>query len=174
MAEKNYIVRAEKAFEFKHTISHPWNPDTIIPGTQLDQMVGLKRMRINLVRIPGHAAASVYHSHQCEEEWIYVLQGQAVIEIDDTEHLLGVGDFVGFPAASAPHQLKNPLAKSLVCLLGGERRDVDISDFPREGKRMFRHGDRMELYDTADAEETGPADLDEIVTTNYRKSLNKG
>ena len=96
-----------------------------------------------------------------------------VIEIDDTEHLLGVGDFVGFPAASAPHQLKNPLSKSLVCLMGGERHDVDISDFPREGKRMFRHGDRMELYDTADAEETGPANLDEIVTTNYRKSLNK-
>jgi len=29
----------------------------------------------------------------------------------------------------------------------------------------------MEVYDTSDAEESGPADIDEIVTTNYRKSL---
>ena len=55
--------------------------------------------------------------------------------------------------------------------MGGERREVEISDFPRVGKRLFRHGDVMEVYGTSDAEESGPADIDEIVTTNYRKSL---
>ena len=166
-----HIVRAEKAFEFKDTVSHPWNPETIVPGTQLDRLVGLQRCRMNVVRIPAGGQASVYHSHRCEEEWIYVLQGQGILDIDDTEHLLGPGDFAGFPAPSAPHQLKNPFSKILVCLMGGEKREIDISDFPREGKRMYRHGDNMEVYDTADAEETGPANIDEIVTTNYRKSL---
>ena len=171
MTDKVNIIRAEKAFEFKHTVSLPWNPDTIIPGTRLDRMVGLERTRVNVVRIPGGGEASVYHSHQCEEEWFYFLQGQGVIDIDNQEHLLGPGDFAGFPARSLPRQLKNPFNKSLVCLVGGERCPVNISDFPRLGKPLFRHGEIMEIYDTADAEESGPANLDEVVTTNYRKSL---
>jgi uncharacterized cupin superfamily protein len=171
MAEKIHIIRAEKAFEFKHTISHPWNPDTIVPGTQLDRMVALERTRINVVRVPAGGEASVFHSHQIEEEWMYILQGQGVLDIDGQEHLLGPGDFAGFPARSAPNHLKNPFGKSLVCLMGGERREVDITDFPRVGKRLFRHGNVMEVYDTSDAEESGPANIDEVVTTNYRKSL---
>jgi len=171
MRNKTHIVRAEKAFEFKHTISYPWNPDTIVPGSQLDRMVGLERTRINVVRVPAGGAASVFHSHACEEEWLYILQGQAVLDIDGQEHLLGPGDFAGFPAQSAPHQLRNPLNKSLVCLMGGERCAVAISDFPREGKRLYRHADLIEVYDTSDAVESGPADIDEIVTTSYRKAL---
>ena len=171
MTEKVHIIRAEKAFEFKHTVSHPWNPDTIVPGTQLDRLVGLERTRVNVVRIPAGGVASVYHTHVSEEEWMYILQGQGVLDVDDQEHLLGPGDFAGFPVHSAPRQLRNPFNKSLVCLMGGERCEVDISDFPRLGKRLYRHGDIMEVYDTADAEESGPANLDEIVTTNYRKSL---
>ena len=100
-----------------------------------------------------------------------MLQGQGVIDIDDQEHLLGPGDFAGFPAGSCAHQLNNPFNKSLVCLMGGERCAVDVADFPRLGKRMFRHGDTIEVYDTADAEESGPANLDEVVTANYRRSL---
>ena len=174
MIDKVHIIRAEKAFEFKHTISYPWNPDTIVPGTQLDRMTGLERTRINVVRIPAGGAASVFHSHECEEEWIYILQGQGVLDIDGQEHLLGPGDFAGFPARSAPHQLRNAGNKSLVCLMGGERSAVAISDFPREGKRLYRHGGIMEVYDTSDAVESGPANIDEIVTTNYRKSLRDG
>jgi uncharacterized cupin superfamily protein len=171
MANKIHIIRAEKAFEFKHTISHPWTPDSIVPGTQLDRLVGLSRLRINVIRIAPGGEASVYHSSLCEEEWIYVLQGQGLIEIDGAEHIIGPGDFAGFPAPSAPHQLRNPYKKSLVCLTGGERKEVEITDFPRLGKRMYRHGQSMEIYDTSDAEEVAPANLDEIVTDKYRRSL---
>ena len=169
--EKINIVRAEKAFEFKDTISHPWNPETIVPGTQLDRMVGLQRTRVTVIRVPAGGEAYVFHTHHCEEEWMYVLQGQGILDIDGNEHLLGPGDFAGFPASSPPHQLKNPFGKILVCLRGGERVDVDIADFPREGKRMYRHGDEMEVYDMADAEEAGPANIDEIVSSNLRKAL---
>ncbi len=173
MDEKIHIVRAEKAFEFKHTVSDIWNPGSIVPGTQLGRMVGLERTRVTLLRIAPAGAASLYHANQCEEEWIYVLQGQGVIEVDETEHLLGPGDFAGFPAGSAPHQLRNPFGKSLICLSGGERLAVNIADFPRLGRRMFRHGDSMEVYDTSDAEEVAPANLDEILTNRYRRTLRK-
>jgi hypothetical protein len=36
---------------------------------------------------------------------------------------------------------------------------------------MYRHGDEMEVYDMADAEETGPANIDEIVSSNMRRAL---
>ena len=39
---------------------------------------------------------------------------------------------------------------------------------------MYRRGEHMEVYDTADAEETAPADFDEFLTHNYRRSLKKG
>ena len=171
MDEKVHIIRAEKAFEFKHTVSHPWNQDTIVPGTHLDRMVGLDRTRVYVIRFPAGGEASEFHSHQCEEEWIHILQGQGIIDVDGQEHLVGPGDFAGFPARSAAHQLKNPFGKSLVCLMGGERCEVNISDFPRLGKRLYRHRDSMEVYDTSDAEESGPANIDEVVAANYRKSL---
>ena len=173
MDEKIHIVRAEKAFEFKHTVSDNWNPGSIVPGTQLGRMVGLERTRVTLLRIAPGAAASLYHANQCEEEWIYVLQGQGVVEVDDTEHLLGPGDFAGFPAPYRPHQLRNTLGKSLICLTRGARLPVNIADFPRLGKRMYRHGDSMEVYDTADAEEVAPANLDELLTNRYRRNLKK-
>ncbi len=171
MENKDPIVRAEKAFEFRHTVAHVWNPDTIVPGTQLDRLVGLQRARLNVVRLPTGTSASLYHSRFCEEEWIYILQGQGVVEIDGVEHLVGPGDFIGFPTPSPPHQLRNPFPKSLVCLLGGERKEIEIADFPREGKRMFRRGEHMEVYDTADAEEVAPANFDEYLTQSYRRSL---
>ena len=93
MSEKVHIIRAEKAFEFKHTVSHPWNQDTIVPGTHLDRMVGLNRARINVIRIPAGGEASEYHAHQCEEEWIYILQGQGVSTLNSTLTVnLVVGD----------------------------------------------------------------------------------
>jgi len=168
--EKTHIVRAEKAFEFRHSITYPWNPGSIVAGANLDQMVGQKQSRIRVVRLASGSVASLYHSHTCEEEWIYVLQGQGVLEIEETEHLRGPGDFAGFPAPTAPHQLRNPFQKSLICLMGGSRTEVDLADFPRDGKRMFRQGDGLEIYDSADAEEVVPANMDEELITNMRRS----
>ena len=50
MGEKTHVIRAENAFEFKHTLSHPWNPDTLVPGTQLARLVGLQRTRQTLIQ----------------------------------------------------------------------------------------------------------------------------
>jgi|LNFM01.1.fsa_nt_gb uncharacterized cupin superfamily protein len=171
--EQTNIVRAEKAFEFRHAVTYPWNPGTIIAGANLDKMVGLKNTRIRVVRLAAGNVASLYHSHTCEEEWIYILQGQAVLEIEETEHLLGPGDFAGFPAPTSPHQLRNPFQKSVICLMGGSRTTVDMADFPRDGKRMFRQGDALEIYDSADAEEVVPADMDQELIKNMRRSLHR-
>jgi hypothetical protein len=39
--------------------------------------------------------------------------------------------------------------------VGGENLDVKISDFPSLGKRMLRHGQDVEVYDTSNAQSFG-------------------
>jgi hypothetical protein len=77
-------------------------------GTQLARSVGLKRTGVNFIRVPPGKESYVYHSHQYEEEWIYVLSGRAIALIDDAEYEVNAGDFIGFPAPSVAHHMRNP------------------------------------------------------------------
>jgi uncharacterized cupin superfamily protein len=61
----------------------------------------------------------------------------------------------------------------VICLMGGSRTKVDMADFPRDGKRMFRQGDALEIYDSADAEEVVPANMDQELIKNMRRSLHR-
>jgi uncharacterized cupin superfamily protein len=108
------------------------------------------------VSVPPGKESFVYHSHQREEEWIYVLSGRGIAEIGDEEFEVGVGDFMGFPAPQVGHHLRNPYEEDLVYLVGGEALDVDIADFPRLGKRMVRRGQEVEIYEASDAKRFGP------------------
>ena len=65
---------------------------------------------------------------------------------------------MGFPTPSVAHHLRNPYDEDLVYLVGGENLDVEISDFPRLGKRMLRRGQDVEIYDTSDAQSFGSPD----------------
>jgi uncharacterized cupin superfamily protein len=44
----------------------------------------------------------VYHSHQSEEEWLYILSGRGVAEIDGEEMDVAAGAFMAFPYAFGP------------------------------------------------------------------------
>ena len=92
------IVRAADIAAHSQEFSHPWNPNSELHGTQLARSVGLKRTGVNFIRVPSGKESYVYHSHQCEEEWIYVLSGKAIALIDDVEYEVNAGDFIGFPA----------------------------------------------------------------------------
>ena len=165
--DRSYIVRAERAFEFKDNIADRWTPELDVPGTKLSPLVGLSRLKVSVIRIPSGGEASVYHSFQREEEWAFVLKGRGVVVINDIEHIIGPGDFVGFPARSEPHHVRNPFEHSMVCLIGGENLEADVADFPRQGKRMFKYGDTFEVYDPNEAEESAPAEIDEMLMENW-------
>lgn len=150
------IVRAADIAAHSQQFSHPWNPASEMHGTQLARSVGLKRTGVNFIRVPPGKDSFVYHSHQCEEEWVYLLSGRAIALIDDVEYEVGAGDFIGFPTPSVAHLLRNPGPADLVYLSGGENRDFDVADFPRLGKRMIRTGKHVEIYDSADAKAFGP------------------
>lgn len=132
---------------------HPLNPASEVrfkalgEGQTLSEAVGMKRIAVHLARIPPGKESFAYHCHLAEEEFLYVLAGRAVAELDGEEVELGPGDFLGFAAPSVAHHLRNPFAEDFVCLMGGERREIEIADFPRLRKRMIRTPGQGQVVD---------------------------
>lgn len=158
MAERKFLIKADEVAGEAASFSHPWNPNSEISGTRLSALAGLSRVGVNLFRIRGGKESFVYHSHQREEEWIYVISGRGIAEIDGGEFEVAAGDFMGFPTPSVAHHLRNPYEEDLTYLVGGENLDVEVADFPRLGKRMLRRGQEVEIYDASDAQNFGSPD----------------
>jgi uncharacterized cupin superfamily protein len=116
----------------------------------------LKRTGVNLARVPPGKESFVYHSHHREEEWIYILSGRGIAEVDGETIEVGPGDFMGFSTPSVAHQMSNPFSEDLVYLMGGESLDFEIADFPRLDRRMLRRGRDIEIYKLSDARPFGP------------------
>lgn len=150
-----FLVRAEKIANMEETFSHPWNPASEITGTRISKLTGLERTGVSRVRVAPGKESFVYHSHEREEEWIYILSGRGIARIDGEEMEVNAGDFMGFPTPSVAHHLTNPFEVELVYLMGGESKQVEIADFPDLGKRMLRRGSDVEIYDVADAKPFG-------------------
>lgn len=150
------LIRAADAMAAFSTHSHPWNPNSEISGAQLGRMAGLKRTGVSLARIEPGKESFAYHSHEREEEWLYILSGSGTAEIDGKEYPVGPGDFMGFPTPSVAHHLRNTGSEPLVYLMGGESRDFEVATFPKLGKKMVRTGDKVEIYDVGDAKPFGP------------------
>ncbi len=140
----------------EHEFSHPFEPESHVFITGLSRLAGLSRTGVSIARVPPGKVSFAFHSHEREEEWIYILSGSGIAEIDDQEFAVGAGDFMGFPTPSVAHNLKNAGDEDLVYLMGGESLAVEIADFPRHGKRMLRRGKgadmKLELYDIDSAE----------------------
>ena len=156
MEEKKHLIKADEVAGEAVGFSHPWNPNSEVFGTRLGDLAGLTRLGVNWLRVPPGKESFVYHSHHREEEWIYILSGRGVAEINGEESEVAAGDFMGFPASSVAHHLRNPFDEDLVYLVGGEVLDVDIADFPHLGKRVLRRGEEVEVYDASDAQNFGP------------------
>ncbi len=150
-----YLVRAADIATHAQTFSHPWNPRSQITGAMLGRMAGLKRTGVSFARIPPGKESFVYHSHFFEEEWLYILSGRGRARIDGEEYDVGAGDFMGFPTPSVAHHLVNSGSEDLVYLMGGESRELEISEFPDLGRVMVRRGEQIDTFDKKDAKPFG-------------------
>lgn len=145
-----HLVRAARIQAAEATFSHPWNPRSRITGAHLSRMGGLARTGVSLARLAPGAESFAYHAHHREEEWIYILAGEAVARIDGREYVLHTGDFVAFPTPSVAHLLANRSAAEVVYLMGGENRDAEVADFPDHDRRMVRVGRTVTVYRLSD------------------------
>lgn len=150
------LLRADQVQERMQTFRHPWNPASEITGASLGRLLGLRRTGINFITVSPGKESYVYHAHHREEEWIYILSGRGVAEIDGEVFEVGPGDFMAFPSPGIAHHLVNAGSENLVYLTGGEHLDTEIVDFPRLGKRTVRTGDKLEVFNLADARPFGP------------------
>ena len=118
--------------------THQFNPNAVRHTRSLGDLVGLSHIGVHLVRLePGHDSTQ-FHTHHCDEEFLYILSGRGIAEIGDSRHEVGPGDFMGFTVDSLAHNLSNPYAEDLVYLMSGERNKIDICDYPRIKRRMLR------------------------------------
>ena len=156
MADKKFLLRAAEQQEQEGSFSHPWNERSLVRGTMLGKILGLKRTGVSILHLASGKESFVYHSHHSEEEWMYILSGRGIAEIDGAEYEVGPGDFMAFPTPSVAHHLKNPFDAELIYLVGGENLETEIADFPRLGKRMIRKKDAIEIVDHADIKPFGP------------------
>jgi uncharacterized cupin superfamily protein len=142
---KHPLVSAEtiKALdETRHV--HQFNDNAVRNTRSLGDLVGMTHLGVHLVRLESGYESTQFHSHQCDEEFLYILSGRGVAEIGDAEHQVGAGDFMGFSTSSPAHSLRNPFTEDLVYLMSGERNNIDICDYPRIQRRMYRvDGDKQ-------------------------------
>jgi len=157
------LVRAAAIKAAEEQAAHPWNPKSRLVGTQMSPMAGLKRTGVSIVRIPAGHESFAYHAHHREEEWIYILSGRGVAEIDGGEHEVGPGDFMGFPTPSVAHHMRNPFGEDLVYLMGGENLEFDVADFPKLGKRMVKLQGKAVIYDLDSGKPMGPLEPDQAI-----------
>lgn len=144
--EPRVLVRAAERGP-AHSVGHPYNPRAELHGWMLSRAAGLGRVAVNLGWLEPGKEAAIYHLHHREEEWVYVLEGHGVLELDGADHPVGPGDFVAFPPGVA-HHVRNDSADARLWLLeGGEViPDVEVADFPRLRRRMVRTGTRIAVY----------------------------
>jgi uncharacterized cupin superfamily protein len=128
-----------------HTVNHPWNDKSHITMNELARRTGLSRAIVKHAVIPPGKESFVYHAHHTDEEWVYVLSGEGVAEVDGADYALKPGDFLGFSAPSVAHHLRNDSDADLILLMGGEAHEVEIADFPKLGKRKFTWSQNMEV-----------------------------
>ncbi len=121
---------------------HRLNSRAVRNSKSLGDAVGMKDMGVHLVRIEQGDETTEYHTHYCDEEFVYILSGRGIAEIGKRRVRVGPGDFMGFAAKSLPHGMSNPYPEDLVYLLGGTRKAIDISEYPRSRKRTYKFDGR--------------------------------
>jgi uncharacterized cupin superfamily protein len=137
---RTYVSAAEIAAAPQVHIKHPFNDNSDIYLRSLSRAVGLQRLDLSIARVPPGKESFIYHAHERDEEFLYILSGRGRAEIDGKFIEVGPGDFMGFPTPSVAHHLMNPYGEDLVYLMGGEHSGFDIGVFPRIGKRVIFHG----------------------------------
>ncbi len=145
--QKTHVIKADDQEDGTIRISHPFNPNSELYYSPLSDRVGMQRSQLAKGRIPPGKESFELHSHRVQEEFIFILEGKGELEIGEEKIELGPGDYAGFPCDGLAHNLANIGNVDLVYLMGGERSELEIAEFPRQGKIMVAGKDSLTLFD---------------------------
>jgi uncharacterized cupin superfamily protein len=132
---------------------YPAPHDQLVVGrhrTRLSPALGLSKFGVNIVRIEPGAMSSARHWHSQQDEFVYILQGEATLVTDEGETTLSTGMAAGFPAGNPNgHTLANRSNSDVLAMEVGDRPrvedvtypDIDMANAVRDGKPHFIHKD---------------------------------
>ncbi|MBD2626899.1 cupin domain-containing protein [Trichormus variabilis] len=88
----------------------------------LGNAAGLKNFGVNLVTLTPGSCSALRHWHTQQDEFIYIIQGEATLITNAGEQILTAGMMAGFPAGEANgHQLVNKSQAIVIYLEVGDR-----------------------------------------------------
>jgi uncharacterized cupin superfamily protein len=114
----------------------PYPPpfDRVVYGRErrrLGNAAGLDQFGVNLTTLRPGAASALRHWHECEDEFVYVLEGEVVLIENGGETVLKAGDAAGFKANSSNgHHLVNRTTNDAVYLEIGTRAKHERVQYP--------------------------------------------
>ncbi|WP_426994136.1 cupin domain-containing protein [Methylomonas sp. CM2] len=117
----------------------------------LGDAFGLVNFGVNLTRLAPGARSALRHAHAEQDEFVYVLSGEASLVTDQGETRLCAGMCAGFPAGDGDaHHLLNRTDADVVYLEIGDRAPGDTVIYPDDdlqarldaaGQWQFLHKD---------------------------------
>jgi uncharacterized cupin superfamily protein len=110
---------------------------------------GLTQYGAYLETLQPGGKSSDRHWHEKEDEFIYVVSGEATVE-DDGEHVLHPGDAACWPAGvPIAHQVVNRSQTPCSYLIVGTRVTHDVCHYPESGRILHTEGEdwRIEARD---------------------------
>ena len=100
---------------------------------KLGDYFGLVNFGVNLTHLAPQSISALFHEHQQQDEFVYLLQGQAVVVVGDDEWNLSAGECIGFPKGSGiAHQIRNDSSETVVFLEIGDRTRGDKVSYPHD------------------------------------------
>jgi uncharacterized cupin superfamily protein len=98
---------------------------------RLGAHAGLKNFGVNITRIVPGGQSSFRHAHSAQDEFIYVLSGEAVLETNGGAQTLGPGMCAGFPAGTGDaHRFLNRSDADVLLLVVGDKSAGDDVSYP--------------------------------------------
>jgi uncharacterized cupin superfamily protein len=97
---------------------------------RLADVFGLSQFGVNLLELPPGAWSSQRHWHERQDEFVFVLEGEATLVTDEGETRLGPGMAAGFPAATGNgHHIVNRSAALVRLLEIGTRTSEETAHY---------------------------------------------
>jgi uncharacterized cupin superfamily protein len=130
---------------------HPWD---IVAGHGTTRTIsdagGLSRFGVRHQTLEPGARTSERHWHEAEDEFLYVLAGEATVIENDGPHRLGPGDHACWPAGvDNAHTVENRSDAPCSFLVMGSRPADDVCHYPDSGRRLDTVGPRWRVVDVA-------------------------
>src|SRR5215469_12357562 len=118
-ARPHFVVSKASVLEGRHR--YPNTEEYNGYQKSLGKAAGLRRIGVNLLRLPPGERSSWPHAEEKEEEFVYVIEGKVDAWIDGEIHPMRRGDFAAFPSGTGiTHCFINNSRREAVLMVGGQ------------------------------------------------------